>query len=148
MSYDTVLDTPYETGLRMLLLLHVVNHSATCDYLAALDTLVVNAKTLGVGDVNLNGTHRFAAGEIGRRVVLIGIALRDLSLRGLVGYDLTKSGVYVLTDDGHNVANAMSTTYAKRFSWMAQKVVSQFRNATDVSLIAYITERTTESGIR
>ncbi|PLS27302.1 ABC-three component system middle component 2 [Bifidobacterium parmae] len=54
MTYRTVLDTPYETGLRMLLLLRAVNGNVTCDRLAALDTLTVNAGTLGVGERDIS----------------------------------------------------------------------------------------------
>lgn len=141
MMHESVLDTPYETGLRLLLLLRAVDSAVTCDYLAALDTLVVNAKTLDVGERDLNGTHRLASGEIYRRVALADRALKDLTLRGLVLYRPEGNGAYALTRDGRRIANAMTTPYSKQLTIMAKIVLDRFDDAPEETLINYIAER-------
>lgn len=146
MAYESVLDTPYETELRMLLLLCAIDSTATGGYLAALDTLIVNAKTLGVGEHDLNGTHRLAAGEIVRRNTLANLALKDLTLRGLVSYRPEQGGTYMLTRDGRHAANAMTTAYSKQFSTMTERILKRFGNASEKMLLDYIDEQSITGG--
>ena len=144
MTYESVLDTTYEAGLRMLLLLQAKGSSATSDYLAVLDTLIVNAETLGVGDRDINGVHRLAAGEVGQRSALASQALKDLALQGLVCYEPAYGGSFTLTQNGNHVVKLMSTSYAKAYATMAVAVLDQFGGATEQGLIAYVAGKSME----
>ncbi|PJM79899.1 hypothetical protein CUU80_01820 [Bifidobacterium scaligerum] len=143
---ESLLDTSYETELRLLILLRAVDSAVTCEYLAALDTLTVNAKTLGVGDRNLNGDHRFAAGELEHRLSLVNDALKDLALRGLVAYKPEKSGTYILTRDGRRTANAMTTAYSKQLAVMVQTALKQLGDKSEECLFNFITEQAVVGG--
>ncbi|WP_133124810.1 ABC-three component system middle component 2 [Bifidobacterium margollesii] len=144
---DSILDTPEETGLRVLLLLRVLDSPASCDYLAALDTLVVNARTLKVASVDLNGTHRLAAGEISRRIVLVRQSLKPLTLKGLVSCDGFEFSLYTLTLEGIRVADAMTSVFAKKLVSLTRGILKRLGKSEEKELIAYIASCSTE-GVR
>ena len=148
MNTVSVLDSIYETELRMLLLLHALDRPATVDYLSALDTLAVNAHTLKVGDTNINGTHRLAAGELNTRTSLAAKALKLLALKGLSQLTIeSKACSYRLTEDGVHAANILKSPYATALYEATLEVLERIGRADDEAISAYVAKQS-ERGVR
>lgn len=144
---DSVLDTPYESALRTLLILRATGTAVSAAYLAALDTLTVNGQTFGLQTANLNGMHRFAAGEYYARHRLIQTALRSLALKELVEVSIAEKTVkYSLTEAGNRTANRMMTRYAREFFGLAIDALEQLDDLNEDQVIDYATTRSLQEG--
>lgn len=147
MNVTSVLDSEYETELRMLLLMYALDRPATIDYLAALDTLSVNAKTLHVGQTNLNGAHRLASGELKTRISLARGALRTLILKGLVELLPGDNGLtYQLTTTGITAANRLNSPYASALFLSAIDVLETINTVDDAIITSYVAKQSSQGG--
>lgn len=112
----SVLDTSFEAELRALIFLFLLDEPTDVDYLACLDTLTVNAHTFGLGETNVNGTHRLASGELNARTYLMTQALQRMTIQGLVHYTHDNGhGRFDISDEGTSLVNQFSTPYATDF---------------------------------
>jgi predicted transcriptional regulator with HTH domain len=112
----SALDTSFEAELRALIFLFLLDEPTDVDYLACLDTLTVNAHTFGLGETNVNGTHRLASGELNARTHLMLQALQRMTIQGLVHF--TRRGgleCFRISDKGTTLVNRLSTQYATDF---------------------------------
>lgn len=147
MITTSVLDSEYETELRMLLLMYALDRPVTIDYLAALDTLSVNAKTLHVGQTNLNGAHRLASGELKTRISLAFGALRTLILKRLVKLLPGDNGLtYQLTTAGIMAANSLNSPYASALFMSAIDVLETINTVDDAIITSYVAKQTNQGG--
>lgn len=112
----SLLDTAFEAELRALVFLFLLDEPVNADYLGALDTLAINQRTFGIGNDNINGTHRLAAGELRARTALMSQALKQLTLSRLATFDTSaESAGFRITDQGAHIVNQLRTDYAERF---------------------------------
>ena len=147
MNAISVLDSEYETELRMLLLMYALDRPATIDYLAALDTLSVNAKTLYVGQTNLNGAHRLASGELKTRISLARGALRTLILKGLVELLPGDNGLaYQLTATGITAVNRLNSPYASALFLSVIDVLETINTVDDAIITSYVAKQSSQGG--
>lgn len=120
------LDTPYETSLRVLLLLAALGEPASVYQIAGIDMVAVNAKAYGLDDCNLNGDHRFAKTEFDARWNLAEQAIKQLTLKGLTQLVLRPNGFfYALTARGQKVANRLLGAYAAAYFASCLEVLEQ-----------------------
>ena len=147
MNAISVLDSEYETELRMLLLMYALDRPATIDYLAAFDTLSVNARTLHVGQTNLNGAHRLASGELKTRISLARGALRTLILKGLVELLPGDNGLaYQLTATGITAVNRLNSPYASALFLSVIDVLETINTVDDAIITSYVAKQSNQGG--
>ena len=147
MNATSVLDSEYETELRMLLLMYALDRPATIDYLAALDTLSANAKTLYVGQTHLNGAHRLASGELKTRISLARGALRTLILKGLVELLPGDNGLaYQLTATGITAVNRLNSPYASALFLSVIDVLETINTVDDAIITSYVAKQSSQGG--
>lgn len=145
MHKASILDTEYEAMLRILLLMKAIDAPVSIDYLAAIDTLSVNAATLNVGRYDMNGTHRFASTELPTRTRLISRGIRQLVLKDLVTITVSKHiSRYTLTRLGRNAAKEFHTAYAKRLYESIQEVLHTMSGRSEAEIISYILSTSTK----
>lgn len=139
----TALDTSFEAELRALFFLFILDEAVGADYLAALDTLTVNAQTFGIGETNLNGTHRLASGELQTRTYLMKEALRRLVIQGLVNFENSDSHNYFhISKTGISLVNRFHSQYAADFFAAALETIEQIGGADTVALTSFIITKT------
>ena len=140
MTYISALDSVYEAELRVILILRNSPNPICTDYKAAIDTLATNAETLGVGNTNLNGTHRFASAEFKTRLSLVTRAVQVLALKELVHVHISKNSIrYSLTASGNTVANSLDSPYAHRFSETVKDILHAMKSSSQEEVIMNIT---------
>ena len=122
----SALDTSFEAELRALIFLFILDEPANVDYLACLDTLTVNAHTFGLGETNVNGTHRLASGELNARTHLMTEALQRMTLQGLVHFT-RKDGreSFHISNEGTALVTRLSTHYAANFFSAALETIER-----------------------
>lgn len=134
------LDTAFEAELRALVFLFLLDEPVNADYLGALDTLAINQRTFGIGNDNINGTHRLAAGELRARTDLMRRALKQLALSNLATFDIsTESAGFRITDQGAHIVNRLRTDYAERFFNAALDTIEIVGHASTAHLAKTIT---------
>lgn len=138
---SSLLDTKYEAALRVVLMLDELDRSASTDELGALDTLVINARTLKVGVNDVNGPHRLAKGELVRRTALAEAALQLLAARALVTCQLGEPPTWELTDQGRVFADQLTTRYAYDFCESMHDVLVCVQDAPVHVLIRHVLEQ-------
>lgn len=145
---STLLDTSFEAELRALVFLFLLDDAADADHLGALDTITVNARTFGMGEDNLNGTHRLASGELCTRTTLMLDALRKLALQGLVKLDDTRVPYsFTITSIGESIVSQMCSSYAQRFFFSALETIEQTSGLNTNELVEIIGSGLSERGV-
>lgn len=135
----TAFDTSFEAELRGLIFLFLLDTTADADYLAALDTLTVNAQTFGLGEKNLNGTHRLASGELQTRTHLMNEALRRMTLQGLVHFTNEEgSAMFRISEAGTKLVNRLHSEYAAEFFNTALDIIEQIGDKDTNALTSII----------
>lgn len=135
----SALDTSFEAELRALIFLFLLDEPTDVDYLACLDTLTVNAHTFGLGQTNVNGTHRLASGELNARTHLMTQALQHMTIQGLVHY--TRQGGlehFRISDEGATLVNRLSTQYATDFFNAALETIERVYDQDTNTLTSFI----------
>lgn len=140
----SALDTSFEAELRALIFLFLLDEPTDLDYLACLDTLTVNAHTFGLGETNVNGTHRLASGELHARTHLMAHALQRMTIQGLVHF--TRQGGlerFHISDEGTALVNRLSTQYATDFFNAALETIERVGDKDTNALTSIILTATT-----
>lgn len=136
----SLLDTAFEAELRALVFLFLLDQPVDADYLGALDTLTINQHTFNIGNENLNGTHRLAAGELCTRTDLMLEALKQLTLRRLARFDTSaEPRGFRITIEGTNVVNQLRTAYAQHLFAAALDTLESVGHASTTHLAKIIT---------
>lgn len=127
--YDSILDSVYETELRVMLILDATKKPITIENLAVLDTLTVNSKTLKRGNRDLNGKHQFASAELKTREALINNAIKILAVKELVHMYIGKDAITCsLTEWGEKVAHELNSAYAQSFIFSLNHVLKSIKD--------------------
>ncbi|MGQ4534593.1 ABC-three component system middle component 2 [Dermabacteraceae bacterium P13115] len=141
----SVLDTTFEAELRALVFLFLIDEPVDADYLGALDTLTINQRSFRIGNDNLNGTHRLAAGELRTRTTHMDQALKRLALKCLATFEACGAPAgFRITDQGASVVNQLRTAYADRFFIAALDTLEAVGGANTTRLVKIITAATSE----
>lgn len=122
----SALDTSFEAELRALIYLFLLDEPTDVDYLACLDTLTVNAHTFGLGETNVNGTHRLASSELHARTHLMTQALQRMTLQRLVHFTREDGHErFRISDEGTALVNRLRSQYATEFFNIALETIER-----------------------
>ena len=116
---NKVFNTPFETGLRLLLILYTANSSGmSIDRLAALDFMTLYGKDFDISDSNLNGINGFNFSELPK---------------------------YKISKAGRQYVETLNSDYAKQYVSALQKVLDAFGNKSDAALIKEINSKAVQA---
>ncbi len=117
MKTDKVFNTPFETALRVALLLSVAPEDLDATSIQAIDFLATYGKAFSLSSHNANGDNRFMHCELAARKGLIDKGLRMLVKKGYVLPFASKEGfLYRLSSEGQAFACSINTKYAEEYS--------------------------------
>lgn len=140
---NKVFNTPFETGLRLLLILYTANSSGmSIDRLAALDFMTLYGKDFDISDSNLNGINGFNFSELPTRREICMRGIKEFALDGLVDVKQAKTGFkYKISKAGGQYVETLNSDYAKQYVSALQKVLDAFGNKSDAALIKEINSK-------
>lgn len=144
-----VFDTPFETSLRVILLLNEVDSDKSSDYIQAIDFISLYSHYFGFEERNLNGNNPFLFCEYTSRRNLIKEALRLLTLKGYVQPTAMDSGfLYRITTTGRNFASSLDTTFADKYRKIVGVVLIETSDIDETTLISKLNDKALDSEMR
>ena len=131
---NKVFNTPFETGLRLLLILYTANSSGM-----SIDRY---GKDFDISDSNLNGINGFNFSELPTRREICMRGIKEFALDGLVDVKQAKTGFkYKISKAGRQYVETLNSDYAKQYVSALQKVLDAFGNKSDAALIKEINSK-------
>lgn len=143
---ERLYNTPFENSLRIVVLLDVLQCSASLDRLYAMDFIITYGKTFGISESNLNGDNQYKFSEFASRRELIRLALRELVLNGYAKAVNDKKGIfYQITGDGENYCRSFTNDYATEYRRTAQVLCQTVIDRSDQVIIKAINQMSARS---
>jgi len=132
-----IFNTPFETALRILLLLETeARDNFTINMIAALDFAALYGKSFEVSEENLHGDNLFKFSEFATRKELANEGIKLLVRKGFVNAGMTQSGfVYRITDEGRIFAGKLDTAYADDYRNEIRSALRYFSDMSEQGII-------------
>lgn len=133
-------NTPFETALRVLLLLETgARTDSSINMIAALDFAALYGKSFGFSETNLHGDNLFKFSEFATRKELTNAGITFLVQRGFVDVNPTKNGfVYRISSNGRKFASGLNTKYAKEYKGQIRLALSHFSSDSEQTILKKI----------
>ena len=136
---STLFNSPFEMGLRALLLLSSApKQEFTVDRIVALDFITCYSADFGLPYQNLHGENNYKYGEIANRRMLVQEAIKDLVLRGLVDVKIDRGYNFTISAEGKKYAGKLKSSFAADYKEIAKKAISKNKDNTDEGILATI----------
>lgn len=138
---DSVLNTPYEASLRVLLMLSVDDVPRTSEMIAIMDFIATYGKQFGISDLNLLGDNRYKFGEYTMRRAMVEKAVNILIAGGMLDiYSKNSRFKFKINDEGLDYCGICTSRspFAKEYTRTANEIVSVIRGRTEEELSRYI----------
>lgn len=132
---DRLLNTPFETSLRALLLLKESATPLTLDRILAYDFISIYAKEFRICGISINGNNGFAFSEYALKRKLMGTALKKLVLSRLVTVSERSAGfLYQISATGTSVVDKLKSDYAKDYRSLCKCTMEVYGECSDTEL--------------
>lgn len=129
---ESFFNSDYEMALRLLLLLNAAPGPRSMDWLHGVDFMVVEGRSFGLSERDLNGIQPFRAGIFaGSRPRVHAGLLRLVKAGYATGVMLPTGAVYLSTMSGNRFGRSLSSTYAQDYRSIAKRAVSAVRGLSD-----------------
>ena len=130
---NELFNTPFETALRVLLLLESESRADfTINMIAALDFAALYGKSFEFSNENLHGDNLFKFSEFATRKELAGEGLKYLVQKGLIDVNATKSGfIYRISPEGKVFSKKLDTKYAQDYREQVGLALLHFSNDSE-----------------
>ncbi len=137
---NELFNTPFETGLRAMLILYSTNSlGMTIDRIAAYDFMTIYGNDLGITDRNLHGINHFSFSEFSSKRAICSEGVKAFVLDGLIAITRNKRGfLYSLTPEGIKYVNELESNYKVQYLEILEKVQHKFEKTPDTELIKEI----------
>lgn len=147
MLMNSVFNTPFETGLRLLLILYITNSKGlSVDRLAAYDFITLYGKDFDITDTNLNGMNSFNFSEIPTRREICVKGIKEFALDGLIKVERSKNGFkYKISEAGKVYVESLDSDYSKQYISTVMKVLNSFDNVSDSALVKEINSKAVQA---
>lgn len=132
--------------LRTLLLLNEAAKPMNKDEIAALDFIVIYARSCGLLESNLNGDNRFNFAEFARKRELVSEALCDAVKRDLVDVSNSNDGFrFEANDRGRAVVASIDSNYAGQYRYAASSILAELDDYSGLELLELINRKANEA---
>ena len=132
-------NTPFEMGLRMILLLSVSPKDAfSVDRIIGLDFITSYAADFDLAYGNLHGDNHMKYGEIVSRRLLAQEAVKILVTRGLLDVTVGRGYLFSISENGKMYSRTLKSEYAKTYKEIAKAVIKKYKDYTDADILATI----------
>ena len=132
-------NTPFEMGLRMILLLSASPKNAfSVDRIVGLDFITSYAADFSLPYRNLHGDNHLKYGEIVSRRLLVQEAVKELVTRGVLNVTVNRGYIFSISESGMKYARALKSEYAKTYKEIAKEVIKRYEDETDAGILTTI----------
>lgn len=132
-------NTPFEMGLRMILLLSVSpKDTFSVDRIVGLDFITSYAADFDLPYGNLHGDNHMKYGEIVGRRLLVQEAVKDLVTRGILNVTVDRGYLFSISESGKKYSRSLKSDYAKTYKEIAKAVIKKYKDNTDAGILATI----------
>ncbi len=139
-------NTPFEMGLRMILLLSVSpKASFSVDRIVGLDFITCYAADFDLPYVSLHGDNHMKYGEIVSRRLLVQEAVKDLVTGGLLDVTVDRGYLFSISESGKKYSRSLKSEYAKTYKEIAKVVIKKYRDNTDAGILTTIQSYSVQS---
>ena len=139
---NNIFNSPFELSLRIMILMRVRKSRVTVDWLSCLDFVTTYGKDFGISEFNLHGDNEYRFSEYAAKREIIGIAIKELVLRGYISPHCNKSGFnYSITTAGIKLCETLNDEYAETYDKIAEMAINHFADYTDRKLMKCINEK-------
>ena len=139
---NSIFNSPFELSLRILILMKIKKSRVTVDWLSCLDFVTTYGKDFGISEFNLHGDNEYRFSEYAAKREIIGIAIKELVLRGYISPHCNKSGFnYSITLAGIKLCETLNDEYAETYEKIAEMAINHFADYTDRKLMNCINEK-------
>ena len=137
---DRLFNTPFETGLRAMLILYSTNtRGMSIDRIVAYDFMTIYGDEFGVSETSLHGSNQFNFSEYPSKRDIFSEGVKRLVLDGLIGVSRSKRGfLYFLTQAGKKYVASLDSDYKNQYLDILENVKSKYHSTTDVKLAMVI----------
>lgn len=137
---NELFNTPFETGLRAMLILYSTNSKGmTIDRIAAYDFMTIYGNDLGITDKNLHGINHFSFSEFSSKRTACSEGIKAFVLDGLIAITRNKRGfLYSLTPTGKKYVEELESNYKDQYMEIFVKVQNKYEKTPDTELIKEI----------
>ena len=135
-------NTPFETALRVLLLLESeARTDFSINMIAAVDFAALYGRSFAFSGMNLHGDNLFKFSEFATRKELTRDGMTLLVRRGFVDVNPTKNGfIYCISARGKEFSRQLDTRYAKEYRGQIRLAPQHFSNDSDQGILNKITK--------
>ena len=139
MMNDRLFNTPFEMGLRIIMLLSAApKKSFSVDRIIALDFITSYASDFRLPFANLHGENNFRYSEIVGRRLLVQEAVKKLVTEGMLDVTVDRGYFFSISDAGKKYAKKLKSTYATEYVQIAKEAVKKYKDNTDEGILATI----------
>ncbi len=139
MMNDRLFNTPFEMGLRIIMLLSAAPKTTfSVDRIIALDFITSYASDFGLPFENLHGENNYRYSEIVGRRILVQEAVKKLVTEGQIDVTVNRGYLFSISNMGKKYAKKLKSTYATEYSQIAREAVKKYKDNTDEGILATI----------
>lgn len=139
---NNVFNTPHEMSLRILLLLDESTlYPLDQERIVAFDFIASYGVDFDVSEYNLHGDNINRFSELSSRKELVGLAIKELVLKGLISVDTTDGFRYSITDEGSVYIGNIYNSYAELYRSNVLKAIQLYGNMSSIDITSMINER-------
>lgn len=133
-------NTPFESGLRALLILYSSNSDGmTIDRIVAYDFMTIYGCELGLSERNLHGINHYSFSEISNKRTICYEGVKAFVLDGLISIIQNKDGFsYSLTLAGKQYVEKLESNYKTQFLKIINEVRHKYDTVPDTELVRII----------
>lgn len=130
-------NTPFETSLRVLLLLETeARTDFSINMIAGVDFASLYGKSFNISDMNLHGDNLFKFSEFATRKELTRDGMDILVRRGFVDVKPTKDGfIYQISPKGKEFSRRLDTKYSKDYRRQVTLALKHFSGDSEQSIL-------------
>lgn len=140
---NNLFNTPFETGLRAMLILSVIPAKGiTIDRIAAYDFITIYGKDFDVSEKNLHGDNNFNFSELSSKRKICAAGVKELVLDGLIVVQRSQNGfLYSLTAAGKKYISSLDSDYKEQYLAIVRTVHKKYARKNDTALLKEISEK-------
>ena len=144
---NKLFNTPFETGLRALLILYgIKSRGLTIDRIAAYDFMCIYGKDFDVSQKNLHGDNSFSFSELSAKRSICTEGVKSFVLDGLITVKRTNGGfLYALTKAGNEYVNNLESDYKQQYLEIVKAVHGKYSRKSDSALLKEINGKAVQS---
>lgn len=132
-------NTPFESSLRIVILLSIIGKPCDIDYITAIDFITLYGNFFSVTDTNINGKNSRFLGEYSARRVSIKNGIKNLIMNGLLKLKIESNKfMYFASEEGITFCDSLVSDYALNYKNNVVKTINHTMNLNNEQILKLV----------